>query len=78
MENLIDYMTEEQKKELASLCFDAFKKKILDYDLTDDVDRVMDGFVEHIITESTPDMLTDVVKQKLEDLLLSKIDALKG
>lgn len=73
MNDIWDYLTEEQKQQVATATFDGFIKAIEDYDFREDVSRACDGLVDHIMNESTPDLLTDKVKEELEKHIISKL-----
>ena len=66
MTEIWDYLTEEQKQTIAKTCLDGFIEAIKNYDFKEDVSRACDGLVDHIMNESTADLLTDTVKEELE------------
>ena len=73
MHEIWDYLTEEQKREVATATFNGFIKAINDYDFKEDVSRACDGLVDHIMNESTPELLTEHVKAELEKYIIKKI-----
>ncbi len=73
MNEIWDYLTEDQKKEVATATFDGFIKAIENYDFKEDVSRACDGLVDHIMNESTPELLTDTVKAELEKHIIDSL-----
>ena len=73
MSEIWDYLTEEQKKAAATATFDGFIKAIESYDFAEDVSRACDGLVDHILNESTPELLTDSVKAELEKHIIKSL-----
>lgn len=73
MNEIWDYLSEEQKKKVATSTFDGFIKAIENYDFKEDVVRACDGLVDHIMNESTPELLTDSVKSELEKHIIQKL-----
>jgi hypothetical protein len=73
MNEIWDYLTEEQKREVATATFNGFIKAINDYDFKEDVSRACDGLVDHIMNESTPELLTEHVKAELEKYIIKKL-----
>ena len=73
MDEIWDYLTEEQKREVATATFNGFIKAINDYNFKEDVARACDGLVDHIMNESTPELLTEHVKAELEKYIIKKI-----
>jgi hypothetical protein len=68
-----DYLTEEQKQEVANTCFEGFIEAIKRWDFEEDVERACDGLVHHILTESTPALLTNTVKDELEKHIIKSL-----
>ncbi len=73
MEELWDYLTEEQKVKVAETCFEGFIEAIKRRDFDEDVERACDGLVDHILREATPDLLTDTVKEELEKHIIKNL-----
>jgi hypothetical protein len=73
MTEVWDYLTEEQKRKVAETCFEGFIEAIKIYDFAEDVNRACDGLVDHIMSESTPDLLTDTVKEELEKHIIKSL-----
>ncbi|MCP5006660.1 MAG: hypothetical protein GY941_22365 [Planctomycetes bacterium] len=70
---LWDYLTEEQKVTVTETCFEGFIAAIKRRDFDEDVERATDGLVDHILNESTPDLLTDAVKESLEGFIIRSL-----
>ncbi len=66
MAEIWDYLTDEQKRAVADTVFAGFIEAINRYDFGTDVARACDGLVDHVLNESTPELLTDAVKAQLE------------
>lgn len=73
MNEIWDYLTEEQKQQVATATFEGFIKAIENYDFREDVSRACDGLVDHIMNESTSELLTDSVKAELEKHIIQKL-----
>lgn len=73
MNEIWDYLTEEQKIQVADTCFQGFIEAIKEYDFEEDVKRACDGLVDHIMNESTPELLTDNIKEELEKQFIKMI-----
>lgn len=73
MNEIWDYLSEEQKQKIADTCFDGFIEAVKEHDFKEDVDRACDGLVDHVMNESTPDLLTDTVKEELEKHIIKSL-----
>jgi len=66
MNEVWDYLSEEQKRTVANTVFSGFISAIHEYDFKTDIERACDGLVDHVLNEATPELLTDAVKEQLE------------
>ena len=73
MDEVWDYLTEEQKQTVADAVFGGFIEAIKRYDFKTDIERACDGLVDHVLSESTPELLTDAVKEQLEKHFISSL-----